>query len=75
MCFAKSGQQKYHGLGIVARLLRWNSWTSNFTKDSSLLLHAIHSSFYWQILKKTILFFGFKPQNKKTSLFMNNILL
>jgi hypothetical protein len=23
-------------------------------KDSSLLLHAIHSPFYWRILKKTI---------------------
>ncbi len=23
------------------------------TKDSSLLLHAIHSNFYWRILKKT----------------------
>jgi hypothetical protein len=25
------------------------------TKDSSLWLHAIHSPFYWRILKKTIL--------------------
>jgi hypothetical protein len=24
----------------------------NCTKDSSLLLHAIHSAFYWRILKK-----------------------
>jgi hypothetical protein len=32
----------------------------NLTKDSSLLLHAIHSHFYWQILKKTMLFSGFK---------------
>ena len=28
----------------------------NSTKDSSLLLYAIHSPFYWRILKKTILF-------------------
>jgi hypothetical protein len=32
----------------------------NLTKDSSLLLHAIHSPFYWRILKKTILLSGFK---------------
>jgi hypothetical protein len=25
----------------------------NLTKDSSLLLHAIHSPFYWRIFKKT----------------------
>jgi hypothetical protein len=53
----------------------------NFTKDSSLLLHAIHSSFNWRILKKTKLFFGFKNTYKKSvkqknlSLFMNSILL
>ncbi len=41
------------------------------TKDTSLLLHAIHSPFYWRILKKPILFSGFKyiykkiPRNKK----------
>jgi hypothetical protein len=29
------------------------------TKDSSLLLHAIHSPFFWRILKKTILYTGF----------------
>jgi hypothetical protein len=37
----------------------------NFTKDSSLLLHAIHSPFYWRILKKTILFSGLKNPYKK----------
>ncbi len=37
----------------------------NFKKDSSHLLHAIHSSFYWRILKKTKLFFGFKNTYKK----------
>ena len=37
----------------------------NFTKDSSLLLHAIHSLFYWRILKKIILSFGFKNPHKK----------
>jgi len=30
------------------------------TKDSSLLLHAIHSPLYVWILKETILFSGFK---------------
>jgi hypothetical protein len=39
---------------------RWNSWTFNLTKDLSLLLHAIHSPFYWRIWRKTILFSGFK---------------
>ncbi len=36
-----------------------------FNKDSSHLLHAIHSSFYWRIWKKTILFSGFKNPYKK----------
>jgi hypothetical protein len=31
----------------------------NLTKDSSLLLHAIHSPFYWRILNNTIIFFSF----------------
>jgi hypothetical protein len=31
-----------------------------FKKIWSLLLHAIQSPFYWRILKKTILFSGFK---------------
>ncbi len=39
----------------------------NFTKDSSILLHAIHSPFYWRNLKKTILFSGFKNPNKKSA--------
>jgi hypothetical protein len=45
-----------------------------------LLLHAIRSPFYWRILKKTILFSGFKILTKKSatqensSLFMNSIL-
>ncbi len=44
----------------------------NLTKDSSLLLHAIHSPFYWWIFKN---FSGFKtpykknPRNKKTLVF------
>jgi hypothetical protein len=52
----------------------------NLTKDSSLLLHAIHSPFYWRILKKKTLFSGFKNHYKKyakqenSSLFMNCIL-
>jgi hypothetical protein len=41
----------------------------NLTKDSSLLLHALHRPFCWRILKKTILLSGFKdpknPLNKK----------
>ncbi len=58
---------------------RWNSWTSVFTKCSNLLLHAIHSPFYWQILKKTMISSGSKHPYKKTeqenlSLFMNSIL-
>jgi hypothetical protein len=53
----------------------------NLTKDSSLLIHAIHSPFYWRILKKTIHFSGFKSSYKKSakqensSLFMKSILL
>ncbi len=52
----------------------------NLTKDSSLLLHAIPSPFYWRILQKTILYSGFiNPYKKYTkqensSLFMNSIL-
>jgi hypothetical protein len=46
----------------------------NLTKHSSLLLHAIHNPFYWGILKKMILLFGFKiltknPRNKKTRVY------
>ncbi len=37
----------------------------NLTKGSSLLLHAVHSSLYWQILKKPILFSGLKNPYKK----------
>jgi hypothetical protein len=50
------------------------------TKDLSLFLHAIHSPFYWRILKKTILFSGYKNPYKKCTkqenkgLFMNSIL-
>jgi hypothetical protein len=36
----------------------------NKIKDSSLLLHAIHSPFYWRILKKAILYSGFKNTYK-----------
>jgi len=39
----------------------------NLTRDSSLLHHAIHSSFSLQILKKIILFFGFKILTKKSA--------
>jgi hypothetical protein len=37
----------------------------HLTEDSSLLLHALHSLFYRQILKKTILFSGFKNPYKE----------
>jgi hypothetical protein len=37
----------------------------NLTKDSSLLLHAISSPFYWRNLWKTILFSGFKKSLQK----------
>ncbi len=56
-------------------------WDITVTKDSSLLLHAIPRPFYWQILKKTILYPGLKIHTKKSakqensSLFMNSILL
>jgi hypothetical protein len=54
-------------------------------KESKLLLHAIHSPFYmyWRILKKTIVYSGFKNLTKMSAkqeilslfiLFMNNIL-
>ncbi len=48
-------------------------------KTSSLLLHGIHSPFYWRILKKTMLYSGIKNTCKKLakqenwSLFMNSI--
>jgi len=49
----------------------------NLTKDfrlSKILLHAIHSFFYWWILKKSILFSGFNflaknPRNKETRVY------
>ncbi len=47
----------------------------SLTKDSSLLLYAIHIPAYWWIFKKTILLSGFKntykknPRNKKTLVF------
>ncbi len=37
----------------------------NLTKDLSILLHAIYNPFYWRILKKTVLFSGFKNPYKK----------
>jgi hypothetical protein len=39
----------------------------SLAKDSSLLLRAIHSPSYWRILKKTILYFGFKNPYKKSA--------
>jgi hypothetical protein len=50
------------------------------TEDSSLLLHAIQSPFYWRILKKTIFFRGLKnlvqknAKQENSSLFINSIL-
>jgi hypothetical protein len=37
----------------------------NLTKESRSLLHAIHSTFYWWILKKTRLFSDVKNPYKK----------
>jgi hypothetical protein len=37
----------------------------NLTKDSRLLLHAIHSPFFWRILKKTVPCSGFNNPYKK----------
>jgi hypothetical protein len=51
----------------------------NLTKDLSFLLNAIHSPFYWRILKNNVLFSGFKNPCKKAakqenlSLFMKSI--
>jgi hypothetical protein len=48
--------------------------------NSSLLLNAIHSLFYWRILKKTILYSGFKNlyekirETRKLRPMMNSIL-
>jgi hypothetical protein len=46
----------------------------SLAKDWSILLHAIHYPFYYWILKKTILFSGFKilaknPRNKKSKFY------
>ena len=38
----------------------------NMTTDSSLSLFAIHSPFYWRILKKTILYSGCNNPRKKS---------
>ncbi len=78
----------------VTEEVYFNLWTSksycgstemefldiNLTKDSSVLLHAIHSPFHWQIFRKTILFSGFKSpyikihEKRELNLFMNFIL-
>jgi hypothetical protein len=39
----------------------------SLTKGESLLLHAIHSILYWRILRKTIVFSGFKNSYKKSA--------
>ncbi len=39
----------------------------NLTKDSSLWLHAMHSPFYWRILKKPILYSGFNDPYKEST--------
>ncbi len=43
----------------------------NLTKDSSLLLHP----FYWWILKKAMLFSGFKYPDKKSVMEENSSLI
>ncbi len=45
----------------------------NLTKESSPLFHAIHSTFYWWILKKTMLFSGFKNPYKKKTIKLDSI--
>jgi hypothetical protein len=40
----------------------------SFTKDSSLVLHAIHSPFYWRILKKPIRYSGFNNPYKNSTI-------
>jgi hypothetical protein len=51
----------------------------SLTKVSSLLPHAIHSPFYWRILKKPIFSSGFKnpliknPRYKKTRLIFSSV--
>jgi hypothetical protein len=45
-----------------------------FKKHSSLPLNAIYSPFYWQILKKSKLFSGFKNPYKKIHQTKNSIL-
>ncbi len=52
---------------------------TNLTKYTSLLLYAIHSPFYWRILKKPILFSDLiiikkSEKQENSSLFMNSIL-
>ncbi len=39
----------------------------NLTKDSRLLLHAIHRAFHWWILQKTVFYSGFSNHYKKIS--------
>ncbi len=39
----------------------------SLTKGSSLLLHAIHSIFYWRILQKAFVFSGFENPYKKSA--------
>ncbi len=53
------------GEGARLRSPRWNVFEISWPKDSSLLLRAIHSPFYWRISKKTILSSGLKNPDKK----------
>jgi hypothetical protein len=39
----------------------------SLTKGSCLFLHAIHSPFYWRILKENKLFSGFKNLYSKSA--------
>jgi hypothetical protein len=55
---------------LVYKCTKMEFLKTSFTKDSSIssiLLHATHSPFYWQILKKTIAYSGFKNPYKKIS--------
>ncbi len=53
-------QSRFLGLNLKMEI----SYIS-LTKVSSLFLHAVQSPFYWRILKKTILFSGFKNPYEK----------
>ncbi len=56
----------FYSCSLVQTLTKMAFLDISLTKDTTLLLHAICSPFCWQILKKPILFSGFKNPYKKT---------